>query len=384
MIRAHRNRIAGLDGLRGLAIVLVVVCHNLVNPINADPGSIFAYMQAAGQLSWSGVDLFFVISGYLIGGILIDSRDRPRYYLDFVVRRFCRIMPLYGIVLVAAYALVAVLRVYPDPILAESLVPMPPAWIFATFTQNFVLAVDSKSIAFWLVPMWSLAAEEQFYLTFPLIIRYVPSSKLPWVLIFLLLLSPVLRVAIYSFHIFDEPEKAIYFLMPCRMEPIALGALVAIAARSQKWWAYLSMRKCYVNATFALCVAVLVLFTVLKITTFSLVMIWFGYSIIALAYALLLLIVLLTPGSIIARALSWAPLVYFGSVSYGLYLIHTLVLALSFRVLRLSGIVIYGWLDFAVSIGAISISILIAGLSWNFLERPILIASRRFSHTGLT
>jgi peptidoglycan/LPS O-acetylase OafA/YrhL len=89
-------RIPGLDGLRGIAILLVLLRHSF---FGMETGSRFlAKILAAGQLTWSGVDLFFVLSGFLIGGILLDARESPRYFQTFYIRRAYRIFPLYGVI----------------------------------------------------------------------------------------------------------------------------------------------------------------------------------------------------------------------------------------------------------------------------------------------
>ena len=90
------SRIPALDGLRGAAILLVILRHSF---FGLETQSHFlASILVAGQLTWSGVDLFFVLSGFLIGGILLDARDSPRYFQTFYIRRAYRIFPLYGLV----------------------------------------------------------------------------------------------------------------------------------------------------------------------------------------------------------------------------------------------------------------------------------------------
>src|SRR6185295_11306827 len=93
------KRISELDGLRGLAILLVVFCHFVTGAIAEVEGGLARFIRSASVLSWSGVDLFFVLSGFLIGGILLDHRHARNYFKTFYVRRFCRIIPLYFVFL---------------------------------------------------------------------------------------------------------------------------------------------------------------------------------------------------------------------------------------------------------------------------------------------
>src|SRR5260370_37130342 len=99
------GRIPELDGLRGLAIGMVLIFHYFQLTLVARPGSLPAYLQAAGRLAWSGVDLFFVLSGFLIGGILLDARRSPNYFRVFYTRRFFRIVPIYVLFLAVSFAL---------------------------------------------------------------------------------------------------------------------------------------------------------------------------------------------------------------------------------------------------------------------------------------
>src|ERR1700731_3519067 len=99
------GRIPELDGIRGIAIAMVVVYHFFLLPIQAPPAALLSYVKAAGRLAWSGVDLFFVLSGFLIGGILLDARDSLNYFQVFYTRRFFRIVPIYAVCLVGALAL---------------------------------------------------------------------------------------------------------------------------------------------------------------------------------------------------------------------------------------------------------------------------------------
>ena len=96
-------RIPALDGLRGIAILLVLLRHAIFGVTSVqgiEAHSRFAsFVIACGQLSWSGVDLFFVLSGFLIGGILLDARSSPRYFQTFYIRRAYRILPLYFLVI---------------------------------------------------------------------------------------------------------------------------------------------------------------------------------------------------------------------------------------------------------------------------------------------
>src|SRR6266403_5622540 len=178
------KRIPELDGLRGVAIALVLLWHFVFIPIEAAPGTFWSYFQATGRLTWSGVDLFFVLSGFLIGGILLDSRDSPNYFRTFYKRRFFRIVPLYGVMLFTA------LMVGRGEI---------DAWIptlsYFAFLQNLWMA-RFATFGVLLAATWSLAIEEQFYLTLPAVIHFVDPRWIIGTLVAGIVAAPATRIAV--------------------------------------------------------------------------------------------------------------------------------------------------------------------------------------------
>src|SRR5271156_520252 len=175
MIETPR-RIPQLDGLRGLAILLVMIWHFIATP-NATHQTLFARaVTDVFRLTWSGVDLFFVLSGFLIGGILIDAKDARNYFRTFYMRRVFRILPIYFL-LVLLYLLVWTAATGPRASLVETLGRPMPWFLYFTFTQNFWLAHHSWDLVY-LAATWSLAVEEQFYLILPAIIRILPRQSL--------------------------------------------------------------------------------------------------------------------------------------------------------------------------------------------------------------
>jgi peptidoglycan/LPS O-acetylase OafA/YrhL len=152
------RRVPQLDGIRGTAILLVIIWHFIVVPLKQGPhdSAISRIIEHVGVLTWSGVDLFFVLSGFLIGGILIDARESPNYFRTFYFRRAFRILPIYLLVVVS-YLLVWSMAAGHQIFLRETLgVPMP-RWVYFTFTQNFWLAHHAWDSVY-LALSWSLAA----------------------------------------------------------------------------------------------------------------------------------------------------------------------------------------------------------------------------------
>ena len=205
-----------LDAIRGIAILQVLVWHYLVPSLNHHGTFLSLLLSASLNLTWTGVDLFFVLSGFLIGGILMDNREATNMFSVFYARRILRILPLYALT-IALFQLFG-----------------PPAslWPYLTFTQNMVWAADGHWGPTWTGVTWSLAVEEQFYLVLPLIVWCIRPTLLPIVVVALCCIAPVARWVcaewLYPSH------YASYLLMPCRMDALFGGVLVAWFVRRHR------------------------------------------------------------------------------------------------------------------------------------------------------
>ena len=218
------SRVPQLDGLRGLAILLVLIWHYVACQMDPKWGSLgvetFGFrvadtLHALISMTWSGVDFFFVLSGFLLGGILMDHKTSPCFFRTFYVRRVCRLFPLYYLLLLlfGLTTLAPLSQACPG---LNWLFDHPlPMWSYATFTQNFQMAFKELIGAKQLGVTWSLAVEEQFYLILPLIVYFTTRRSLPFVLVTLILAAPLLRVAL----MLNRPDIAVisnYVLMACR------------------------------------------------------------------------------------------------------------------------------------------------------------------------
>ena len=362
------KRIPELDGIRGVAIAMVLFFH-FAGPLQAAPASGLAYLQAAGRLAWSGVDLFFVLSGFLIGGILLDSRDAPDYFRRFYVRRFFRIAPIYSVALCAAAIFIMRTEIGPDPGLQVG-----PWYAYPLFLQNFWMAARANTAALgFLGVTWSLAIEEQFYLTLPAVIRHVRGA-LPYMVAVGILAAPVFRVLL--FYALPRYKIAPLVLMPCRADALLLGVAAAMLIRNERSRRWLADNQNALRAAAAVLLAGAVAMTLHPGWTYGVQMVSLGLTWLALLYVCVLLLAVTQPQSWLGAALRCAPLRWLGTIAYGVYLLHqTIFFAL--EVLRPS------WPLASTVLLALPMTFALASLSWRLFEKPLIDLGHRLTSVPL-
>lgn len=377
------RRIPALDGLRGIAILLVLLRHAIFGldaamPAAATASGQLAWFLAAGQLTWSGVDLFFVLSGFLIGGILLDARESPRYFQTFYFRRVYRILPLYFVTL--AIFLFQHLPWMSNLVRAGRFQPLEiPWWAYATFTQNFwmagvgTLGLSSASVT------WSLAIEEQFYLTVPWVIRKVRLRHLAAVLIAVIVAAPIVRVVL-RLMLGGHRGIACYVLTPARADGLSLGVLCALLLRRERvWdWAVGNLRWLRIVALVLLCGVVFM--TWRQYDAFSDAMTGWGYSWLAFFYAAFLLLAVVDTWEVLEKILRNRALMGLGTLAYCVYLIHVSVMQ-SVRhplMAHFAGSPRLAWVLGGI-LGA-GVSVVLASLSWKYFEKPLLRRGHRYQY----
>ncbi|MDI1335078.1 MAG: acyltransferase [Lacunisphaera sp.] len=362
------SRVPELDGLRGIAIALVLWCH-LVNPfLPLGFGHPLAWLRAIGDMAWCGVDLFFVLSGYFIGGILLDRRDSPRLARVFYARRALRILPLYYATLAVCAAGVALGWIHAEY----------PAWTYLLFLTNFALAAGSIWDAPMLSPLWSIAVEEQFYLTAPWVVRWIPARRVPLLLGGLIVAAIGLRIGVHL--LWPGHWMAEHMLMPLRMDLLATGALIAWAVRSgQSAALFARLRQTWV-LWLATAFALLFGLAANRPPLGSPQLIWFGYALITACFGLVVLLVAGARPPVLCRALAAAPLVHLGRHSYFVYLGHMLI-----------GLPLINWLGGETLLVSTPRGLLIvtAGIgatwaaaivSWRWFESPLIALGHRLRY----
>lgn len=374
-------RIPQIDGIRGIAILLVLIWHYVVSKVDPSSGPLADFVVRFLTLTWSGVDLFFVLSGFLIGGILLDHRDASNYFKAFYVRRICRIFPLYF-----AWLLLFFLLLWGVPALTtapalRSLFDHPlPLWSYATFTQNFAMAIAGTMGPEWLGATWSLAIEEQFYLLLPLMVRLIAPRWLPHTLVTLIVAAPIFRML--AFYVPPHSAFPNYVLTPARADALLLGVFAAYLVREKNaaQWLADHTRSLYL----ALSVLLLGVISLSLVSTalWYLVVNSYGYTWLALLYAFLILIAVTEKQGIVTRLTTTPALRQLGVLAYSTYLFHQTVNALAHGLLLNHAAQLQTAADALVSLGALALTLLAAYLSWTFYEKKIVAWGHSYAYRG--
>ncbi len=391
-----RKHYPTLDGLRGVAILMVMVFH-YCGPIPE------RYRELIGPVvgyGWTGVDLFFVLSGFLITGILYDSKGQEHYFKNFYARRVLRIFPLYyGVLAVVTLALIgadaahiAGFRAIPEP--HKMWWAMPWLW---TYTVNIYVGLG-RSVPY-LSHFWSLSVEEQYYLVWPIAVYLLSGRSLVKLCLALWVGALLVRLGL-----FFTPHWAAfaYNLMPARMDALAAGALASLLVRR------IERGRVYPVARFLFCASSVLVFGVLTATavpalaatmnparwcngTASAFRIWagiwnngFSYTLASVFFSSLLL-ACLYPGALLGvpgRLFNLAALRTVGKYSYGLYVFHVPLWIASMTLIQREGL----WSRFRTSLSfflavalanAILVSVL-AYASYHLYEKRFLKLKKNF------
>lgn len=358
----QRQHIPALDGVRGLAILLVLAFHSRsVFELSQLPFLLYRLLD----LSWCGVDLFLLLSGFLITGILLDSRQSAGYFRVFYLRRALRIFPLYFaylfLILVIARQAIWHLR--------------GADWWSSTDVTSYLTYLSNWTSNHgigepYLSHLWSLAIEEQFYFVWPLIVWICPPKYLGWICATLAVLALGCRVYL---GLRGEDIEVMYRLTICRMDALALGALVAVGSRHfrpqlDRW------------------VPPILSATVLGFVN---VLLWMhssywndpllrtvGVSLLDVIFACLVFRLARMETGACAALFSSGILRSCGKYSYAIYLLHAVTFgptAAWAHTLPLIGKYLYIPLFTAITYG-------LAWISWRLLEQPFLRLKRHFPY----
>ena len=390
---AVEARIPALDGVRGIAILLVLFLHIAPYGHGLPAPTVFvdkAFLAMA-RTGWIGVDLFFVLSGFLITGILYDTKGTAHYFRQFYARRVLRIFPLYYGVL--AIFLIILPALFPDQWVLRDL-KADAGW-FWTYTYNMKAAAVGFKASSALGHMWSLAVEEQFYVLWPLIVWWLSTRRLLAACVAAMVIAPLLRVVLSV----TGYVVLVNTWMPSAMDALAVGAFISVVMRQVGGRAQLTRWARPTALITGIPLALLFVGEAVSILTHR-VLITVGQSLIAVFFGAMLVVALTSsPANAFGKTLAHPFLRFFGKYSYALYVFHHPLLwfnpnswlKLNFRAIpTVFGSQLPAYLLWLMMM--IALTVALALVSWHLWEKQFLKLKRFFPYgegekahpTGLT
>ncbi|MBX6360615.1 MAG: acyltransferase [Acidobacterium ailaaui] len=358
------SHIPALDGLRGMAILLVLGYHYL-------------WMIPIFHVGWVGVDLFFVLSGFLITGILLDTKEEKNCYKNFIIRRALRIFPLYYLVLITLFII--------DPVLNLNIpgnkfgfYQEHQIW-FWVYMQNWLLGYYGLPDNYILAHFWSLAVEEQFYLIWPFIVLFNSRKKIIQISLMLIVFAIIFRLKLGSIIGFNNPYYS-YSTTLARMDALLIGGIAAIMIRYNKELLEKVVKFIFILSGLLIIASFLLLhslnfYTLLPKQTLF-------YSVIDLFFMCMLILNLNTSPFRNLRIFESNFLRFLGKYSYGIYVYHNIIYESFIHHFFISsgGQPVTNFKNKVVlSITSLSFTIILSLISYHFWEKPFLKLKNYFT-----
>jgi peptidoglycan/LPS O-acetylase OafA/YrhL len=359
-----------LDGVRGIAVLLVMAFHfcsrlSLENPFQHAARGVF-------DIGWTGVDLFFVLSGFLITGILTDSRGNENYFKSFYIRRALRIFPLYFLSLALYWLIVPALwhalrygiPIFPEFSAFKWNLPFQLQYVF--YLQNIPGITPNHPGPNPLIHYWSVAVEEQYYLVWPLIVFFCSPKRLVRVACALCISVIMLRIGLFRSGV---NPAIIYSNTLTRLDGLLIGGIAAIGVRDKVWSSRMKKHVWWFQWLPVVLFPLLRLMGPLKTTAPFMVTV--GYTLNSLAYTGVILSVVLTTGSKsrLQMITSNRLLVVAGKYSYAAYLLHPIVEKMVADLEGCFQLVLPGPVHMLIAIG---MTLLVSAASYELVEKHFL------------
>jgi len=372
-------RVPALDGVRGLAITLVLI-NNIYPPTHAALPGGSGFVFHLSNMGWVGVDLFFVLSGFLITGILSDTKDGPHYLRNFYGRRILRIFPLFYATLFCIYFVIPhVLTHSPDAIAQLHRL----RWFEWLYAGNFGYYLRGYPV-YPTEHLWSLAVEEQFYFVWPLVVMLVDRRRLVPLCAGLIACSVVLCAL---WVVTGHDPRALSIITPFRAQGLLLGAMMALTLRGPGGVHALARWLKPAALVCALPALALMIWNELSRTDRAYDAIGTaGFPLIVLTLGGLLLLALDAPPGSRAHGFFTSPAMRFmGRYSYAMYVFHEFVLWIANATMpwTISPPAVLGSrvpLSLAVLVGVTAVTIVLSLLSWHLYEKQFLKLKRFFPY----
>ena len=374
-----RTRLPALDGIRALAITLVFALHyggGLHGNI------ILQVLKDITDRGWVGVDLFFVLSGFLITGILYDTRADSRFFTRFYMRRALRILPAFYIVMLLLALLTPILHYQWHWLQLTFLVYIGNFFAIPHRMLYHLTSTVHPNAEVEMGHFWSLCIEEQFYLLWPLVVWLVRDRvRLIWTAAGISLLALALRIAMVVAFSSAVAEPWVHSSLPFRMDSLLIGAILALVLRGPSAYRWQRSAKWIFVAGTAATLAVFLLSPAWN----SPWLLTIGFTFIALA-SMGLIGTALRPGSVSFLFFGWKPLRVLGKYSYGFYIYHVLFrrswnTLLAYMIVHLHSVALAGAIERPLIFG---VTFLVAKLSYDLVESRFLRMKRHFLYDSET
>jgi len=363
-----QKRVDHIDGIRGLAILLVLAWHFIYCISSLTPGSVEAYLfKAFFYYSWLGVDVFFVLSGFLLTSILYKNKSSVHLLKTFWLRRALRILPLYWVILSAAFLATFTKISDRGPGYQWLFGNLKSLETYTIFLQNITMTMQNQMSSAWLNVTWSLAIEEQFYIFLPIAVLLLNKQKFIIISIIIVILTPLLRAACILY--LPNGGMASFMLLPLRWDSLFLGGMLALIEPTNK---KLNIIIKYQKSIVLMGLSVFLLFGLSNQGIGSLGMGILGHTVIAILAGLLILNCQLRPDCFVKKVFSLKTFAFFGTISYGLYLVHFPILGLCHQLALQTVPINNSVKSCIVTFVAFLITIGISLLSYKYLEKPFL------------
>jgi peptidoglycan/LPS O-acetylase OafA/YrhL len=364
-----------------MAILSVLIFHYLAEQGLAARPSITFYLQRLTMMGGTGVDLFFVLSGFLIGGILLDVRESPRFFSTFYARRLFRIFPLYyawiGSYIVLTTFAFSAIRAHST---SDSIPTVGfPVYAHFLFIQNIWLITFSGLAGSWFAHLWSLAVEEQFYLVCPLVVRFFSRENLYRFLLTVIVSTPIWRILFRQ--LLHPPNPWILSIFtPFRADTLAIGVLAALLWREKRVQTWLADDRWTLQSLWWILLAGAVALWRWSPQSGTYGMQYIGFTWLALFYASTMVVALARHDSWIAMLARTRWLRSLGAVSYCVYVIHLAVNSICHAILLHRSPRTTDWQGTTVTLAAAFLTYALARTSWRIFESPLLRRGHSFKY----
>jgi peptidoglycan/LPS O-acetylase OafA/YrhL len=353
------SRIYQLDGLRGFAVAFTISFHLLNNSYasNVSLNSLEFLVSKITYYGWTGVNLFFVISGFLIGSILIKNRNSVNYFKTFYLRRFLRIIPIY-------YLLLFFYKIVQESTCSSSF------WVNDIDFSYYILLIQNYAFGYFnsfgnssINPTWSLSVEEQYYIVIPILIYLLNSRHLIIVSILLIVFAPIYRCFCSNWYME-------YTHLFARLDAPLIGLLIAIGYSNKE---FLNKKLFNWFSYFLLLFSCFALYFFFKT---------FNHTLIALIFGGLLIWTLFLSNKAVGYKILTLPVVQsLGKYSYFIYLYHQFINYLFFFILQSQSFPnLNTWHSYFIEILSILVTYICAIFSFRFIEGPLIRLSHKYNY----